>query len=170
METVFYDKKYRQAFIDLNLAWIEKYFVVEPQDVAILEGVDKAVADGAGVFFVLEDGVPISTCMDLPKGGGVWEICKLAADEAHRGKGAGEAVLRACMEHAAANGAKKTHDSVQQRSRRGDGTVCKGGIQGSTRRQFRIRKSQYSVRTRTVNNFGGIPILRRSAKCRAAVS
>lgn len=107
METVFYDKKYRQAFIDLNLAWIEKYFVVEPQDVAILEGVDKAVADGAGVFFVLEDGVPISTCMDLPKGGGVWEICKLAADEAHRGKGAGEAVLRACMEHAAANGAKK---------------------------------------------------------------
>lgn len=107
METVFYDKKYRQAFIDLNLAWIEKYFVVEPQDVAILEGVDKAVADGAGVFFVLEDGVPISTCMDLPKGGGVWEICKLAADEAHRGKGAGEAVLRACMEHSAANGAKK---------------------------------------------------------------
>lgn len=107
METVFYDKKYRQAFIDLNLAWIEKYFVVEPQDAAILEGVDKAVADGAGVFFVLEDGVPISTCMDLPKGGGVWEICKLAADEAHRGKGAGEAVLRACMEHAAANGAKK---------------------------------------------------------------
>lgn len=87
METVFYDKKYRQAFIDLNLAWIEKYFVVEPQDVAILEGVDKAVADGAGVFFALEDGVPISTCMDLPKGGGVWEICKLAADEAHRGKG-----------------------------------------------------------------------------------
>ena len=38
METVFYDKKYRQAFIDLNLAWIEKYFVVEPQDVAISQG------------------------------------------------------------------------------------------------------------------------------------
>ena len=56
METVFYDKKYRQAFIDLNLAWIEHYFVVEPHVVAILEGVEKDVADGAGVFFVLEDG------------------------------------------------------------------------------------------------------------------
>ena len=123
METVFYDKKYRQAFIDLNLAWIEKYFVVEPQDVAILEGVDKAVADGAGVFFVLEDGVPISTCMDLPKGGGIWEICKLAADEAHRGKGAGEAVPEGLHGACRRKRSEKTHDSVQQRSRRGDGTV-----------------------------------------------
>ncbi len=32
MTIEFYKQKYREKFIELNLAWLNKYFKVEPQD------------------------------------------------------------------------------------------------------------------------------------------
>lgn len=107
MEIVFYQKKYRQAFIDLNLAWLNKYFSVEPQDIRMLEGVEELLGGGAGVYFAVEEGRAIAACMVVSRGKGVWEICKLATDEKFQGRGAGSAVLGACMDYAAARGAKK---------------------------------------------------------------
>ena len=37
----------------------------------------------------------------------VWEICKLATDEAYQGRGAGSAVLRACLAYAIGHGARE---------------------------------------------------------------
>lgn len=45
--------------------------------------------------------------MIVPRSNDVWEICKLATDEQYMGKGAGSAVLEACMEYAKKHGAKK---------------------------------------------------------------
>lgn len=45
--------------------------------------------------------------MTKPIGEDTWEICKLAADEHFRGKGAGSKVFGKCMEYAVANSAKK---------------------------------------------------------------
>ncbi len=107
MEIVPYRKEYRQAFIDLNLAWLQKFFKVEPADREMLYGVERAIAAGAAVYFAVEKGCPAATCMVRPLQDGVWEICKFAADERLQGRGAGQAVFRACMAHAARQGAKK---------------------------------------------------------------
>lgn len=107
MTIVFYQKEYKQAFIDLNLAWLNKYFKVEPQDVEMLNGVEDLIKQGAGVFFALEHEKAIATCMVVPRENHTWEICKLAADEKFQGNGAGSAVLKSCMNYAAEHGANK---------------------------------------------------------------
>lgn len=107
MEIVSYRTEYRQAFIDLNLAWLNKYFRVEPPDEEMLGGVEDAIAAGAAVYFAVEGGIPVATCMARPLHNGVWEICKLATDEHFQGRGAGQAVIKACLEYAEAHGAKK---------------------------------------------------------------
>lgn len=107
MEIVPYQTKYKQDFIELNLAWIEKYFKVEPQDVEMLNNIEQIIAAGAMIYFALEADTVIATCMVMPKNDQVWEICKLAADENYQGRGAGSAVLEACMNYAKNRGAKK---------------------------------------------------------------
>ena len=107
MNIVSYQEKYKKNFIALNLAWIKKYFKVEPQDVAMLNNVEDFLAKGAAVYFAVEDDQVIATCMVTPVEEQVWEICKLATDEGHRGKGAGSAVLEACIDYAKEHNAKK---------------------------------------------------------------
>lgn len=50
MEIVKYKQDFKQAFIDLNLAWLNKYFRVEPQDTEMLNGVDDLIERGAAVY------------------------------------------------------------------------------------------------------------------------
>lgn len=107
MEIVSYQKKYKQTFIDLNLVWLNKFFKVEPQDLEMLNGIDKLIDKGAQVFFAIEEGEPIATCMICPLENNVFELCKLATDERYQGKGAGSAVIKACLDYACSHGATK---------------------------------------------------------------
>ena len=107
MEIISYQEKYKKDFAELNLVWIKKYFKVEPQDVKMLNDVEAFLANGAAVYFAVEQNKAIATCMVVPRTGQIWEICKLAADENYMGKGAGSAVLKACMDFAKEHGANK---------------------------------------------------------------
>ncbi|MCM1283774.1 MAG: GNAT family N-acetyltransferase [Muribaculaceae bacterium] len=107
MEVIPYQEKYKKDFVELNLAWIKKYFKVEPQDVEMLNGVEDFLAGGAVVYFAVEQEKAIAACMVVPRENQVWEICKLATDEHYRKKGAGSAVLKACMDYAKKHGARK---------------------------------------------------------------
>lgn len=107
MEITFYQDKYKKDFAELNLAWIKKYFKVEPQDVEMLNDAESLIKKGAAVYFAVEQDKAIAVCMVIPRDGQIWEICKLATDEHYIGKGAGSAVLKACMDYAKEHGAKK---------------------------------------------------------------
>ena len=107
MKIVSFQKKYKQAFIDLNLQWLNKYFKVEPQDVEMLNGVENLIKQGAAVFFAIENEIAVATCMIVPRDNRTWEICKLATDEKYQGKGAGSAVLKSCIDYAKEQGANK---------------------------------------------------------------
>lgn len=107
MEIVEYEEKYKRDFIALNTAWVEKYFKMEREDREILENVDELLRSGAMIYFAVEGGSVLATCMVVPMGNDVWEICKLAADENCRSRGAGSAVFKACMDYALGRGAKK---------------------------------------------------------------
>ncbi len=101
MTVVPYDPKYKNDFIDLNVAWISDMFDVEDQDMQELENVEKAIADGGQIFFALDDdGTPMACCMIAPRADGDWEIMKFAARGMYTGTGAGSACLKACIDYA----------------------------------------------------------------------
>lgn len=107
MKIIEYQEKYKKDFIELNTAWVERFFKMEQADLDVLEHVDDLLKDGAMVYFAVEEDQVLATCMAMPLGDDVWEICKLAAAGQYTGKGAGSAVFKACMEYAIAHGAKK---------------------------------------------------------------
>lgn len=107
MEVIKYQEKYKIDFIKLNTAWVEKYFTMEQEDRDILYHVNEFLEKGSMIFFAIENNHVLATCMTMPLGNDVWEICKLAANEKYQGHGAGSAVFKACMDYAIDNGAKK---------------------------------------------------------------
>ena len=107
MEIVPYEPKYKTDFFRLNMEWLTKYNLLEPEDTVMLESIDSYIADGAMACAAVEQEEVIAVCMIRPLGDNIWELCKLAAAEAHQGKGAGRAVFLACMEYAETYGAEK---------------------------------------------------------------
>lgn len=107
MEIIQYQKKYEKDFIELNTAWVEHYFVMEQEDRDILYHAEDFLKSGAMIFFAVENDQVLATCMVIPFGNNVWEICKLAANQNFRGQGAGSAVFYACMDYAINHGAQK---------------------------------------------------------------
>lgn len=107
MEVAEYSEGYRDAFVELNTAWLERFYTVEPVDREMMDHVDDLVEKGAMVFFAKDGDNVMATCMTMPIGDGVWEICKLAAVGQYTGTGAGSSVFSACMQYAISKGARK---------------------------------------------------------------
>ena len=107
MDIVGYDKKYKQAFIDLNMAWLKRYFTPEEGDIAMLYGIDEIIKSGGMAFFALQGETAVSTCLIMPYKNGSREICKFATDERFQGMGIGSAVLQRAIDYAKEKSAKK---------------------------------------------------------------
>lgn len=108
MEIVQYDNRYAKDFIALNTAWIVDLFGrLKKEDIETFQNIDKEISDGGMIYVATENDEVMATCMVRDTGGGTWEICKLAANEKLKGKGAGNAVFEQCMRYAIGRGAKK---------------------------------------------------------------
>ncbi|MDE7478546.1 MAG: hypothetical protein K2M91_11455 [Lachnospiraceae bacterium] len=78
MEVVKFQEKYRQAFIDFNTDWIVSNFgFLEEHDKETFEKIDEELNNGAMIFFVVENEIPLACCMSMPMEDSTWEICKL---------------------------------------------------------------------------------------------
>ena len=98
VEIVTYDEAYLSAYVRLNREWIEKYFRIEPMDVAQLEMARENILDQGGeIFFLLEDGNPVGTCAMVPHGPGCYELAKMAVDPSKRGLGYGSRLIHAVV-------------------------------------------------------------------------
>jgi len=101
MRIVPYQIKYKQEFIDMNKAWISDMFVLEAEDLAVLNNIDAALEYGAQIFFAVDDNDSVmACCMIAPLPNGEWEIEKFAAKGMYTGTGAGSACLKACLDYA----------------------------------------------------------------------
>ena len=101
MKIVPYDKKYKNTFIEMNKEWISSMFVIEQEDIAMLNNIDKTIVAGGQIFFAVNyhDEV-LACCMIAPLPNGEWEIEKFCARGMYTGTGAGSACLKACMDYA----------------------------------------------------------------------
>jgi GNAT superfamily N-acetyltransferase len=106
---------HRAAFRDLNLAWIEAHFIVEPRDRHELDDPEGHILAAGGEIFMAEspsaDGrgrvEVVGTCALLAEPGGVFELAKMAVGEAARGHGVARALVAAVIAAARARGATR---------------------------------------------------------------
>jgi GNAT superfamily N-acetyltransferase len=91
-------------FHDINVEWITTMFVLEPHDRAVLENPDQfIITPGGTILFVEADDLGIvGACALMPAGGGAWELTKMGVLASARGRKAGEFLLAALLERAAA--------------------------------------------------------------------
>lgn len=110
MKIIEYRENLKNYFIDLNKEWIFKYFgEMESDDFDTFNNTDKIVSNGGMILFAVNDNNDVlAVCMVKPlNNDGVWELCKLAANNNIPHKGAGTAVFEASVKWAENHGAKK---------------------------------------------------------------
>jgi len=93
------------AFRDLNVEWIERYFIVEPKDREMLEHPREKILDRGGrIFFAIRNGEPIGCCALIAMGPGEFEVAKMAVAPSHQGGGIGRVLLKQVIAEARATG------------------------------------------------------------------
>ncbi|MVU81889.1 GNAT family N-acetyltransferase [Nocardia sp. ET3-3] len=96
-----------RAFRDLNLEWIEKFFSVEPADLATLDN-PQAIVDGGGEVLIARLGdVPVGCVALVQEHPGVFELSKMAVSPRFQGHGIGRKLLETAIERVPALGAKE---------------------------------------------------------------
>jgi len=98
-----YQPHHASAFRDLNLDWIQEYFVVEAKDRELLFSPQEHILDQGGAIWIAErDGIAIGCCALLNHGGGVYEVAKMAVAREFRNAGVGRILLREVIDGAGA--------------------------------------------------------------------
>jgi ribosomal protein S18 acetylase RimI-like enzyme len=95
-------------FKNLNLAWLQKYFCVEPVDEEMLSNPKKYIIDKGGYIFFAEVNNEIAGTFALIKmEEGVFELSKMAVDEKFQGQKIGNKLMEFGIKKAQGLGAKK---------------------------------------------------------------
>ena len=94
MEIVSYNSAYAKDFKNLNLAWLEKYFWVEPHDEEVLGNPEKYIIVTGGNIFFVKDEEKIIGCVALMKiEDGIFELTKMAVSPEYQGKKIGQKLM-----------------------------------------------------------------------------
>lgn len=108
MEIITFDPQYAEQFKDLNLEWLEHFFVVEPHDEEVLGNPEKyIIKPGGNIFFVKDDDKILATVALMKMEEGVFELTKMAVSPEARGKNIGQKLMRHALDYAKQQGWKK---------------------------------------------------------------
>lgn len=104
LRIVDFDPRWRDDFARLNIAWLERWFEVEPIDREVLGDPERHIlANGGHVLFALlrdEDGSEhaVGTVALKRESEGVYELTKMAVEEGHRGAGIGRRLMEGALD------------------------------------------------------------------------
>lgn len=87
-------------FARLNRAWLERYFSLEKHDYDQFAHPDKIVDNGGAVIFACIGEVVVGTCALKKMDDKIYELVKLAVDEAYKGRGIGRMLVEECIKRA----------------------------------------------------------------------
>ena len=107
MKLVFdtYKTEYDAPFKQLNLHWLEQYFVVEPHDDEVLSDPYRFIIEpGGDILVVLLEGKVAGVVALMPDENGVFEMTKMAVDSNLRGQKIGQKLLQYTLDFARAKG------------------------------------------------------------------
>ncbi|MDT0650860.1 GNAT family N-acetyltransferase [Autumnicola edwardsiae] len=101
MEILSYAPQYAENFKNLNLAWLERLFSVEPHDEEVLGDPNKYIIQPGGtIFFVKDAGKIIATVALMKIEDGVYELTKMAVTPEYQGKKIGQKLLEHSLKFA----------------------------------------------------------------------
>lgn len=94
-----FDPALREHFRRLNVAWLARWFAVEPIDEEVLGAPEREILEpGGAILFALVADAVVGTCALKRESGTVYELTKMAVDEAWQGRGIGRRLLEAAIE------------------------------------------------------------------------
>jgi ribosomal protein S18 acetylase RimI-like enzyme len=101
IEIICFKDELAEYFTGLNLAWLEKYFVVEPIDHEMLSNPGAYIIDKGGYIFFATLNEKIAGTFALIKiSDSIYELSKMAVDETFQGKKIGNKMVVFCINEA----------------------------------------------------------------------
>ncbi|HKE96750.1 MAG TPA: GNAT family N-acetyltransferase, partial [Povalibacter sp.] len=108
LSIVTFDSAFRDEFRRLNVAWLERYFRVEPIDERVLGNPeDEILAPGGEVLFALLGGEVVGTVGLKVEDEDSFELTKMAVDERWLGRGFGQCLLESALELSRTRGKRR---------------------------------------------------------------
>lgn len=100
-----FSSEHREAFFELNRAWLEASFLIEPYDLKVLKQPKEMILDhGGAIFMGILKGEAVATFALTPQGPGVVELNKMAVREDLRSQGIGKVLMRFALKACKAQG------------------------------------------------------------------
>ena len=108
-EIINFKNEYKKHFYDLNIEWLNEFFLVEDYDQKILSNPQKHIINkGCSVFFAKKDKKIIGVVALMPTDElDVYELTKMGVRKSFRNQGAGRLLINKCVEQAKLNKLKK---------------------------------------------------------------
>jgi len=102
-----FEPRHSRAFRDLNVAWVERYFVMEEKDRQLLEQPEEKIIGRGGHILMVEDetGRAVGCVSLVPYSEGVLELAKMAVADDVQGRGVGGKLMAATITKARELGA-----------------------------------------------------------------
>jgi ribosomal protein S18 acetylase RimI-like enzyme len=97
-----FEPQYAIHFYDLNVAWLEKYFYVEPYDEKVLRNPKEYILQNGGFIFFAKVNSEILGTVAFINQGTYFELSKMAVKPAYQGKKTGMQLMDYCIEFARA--------------------------------------------------------------------
>ncbi len=107
IEIINFDPKFRNDFKQLNVEWLQKYFVIEEHDEEQLDFPEVILENGGHIYFANLDGQNIGTATLIKESETEFELAKMAVTESAKGKGVGNLLMEHCIQEAKNLGAEK---------------------------------------------------------------
>ena len=108
MNIISFEPQYAKDFKQLNIAWLEKYFWVEPHDEEVLGKPEKYIIQPGGQIFLVKEGNDIIGTVALMKiEENIFELTKMAVTPAAQGKSIGQKLMAHTITFAKGKGWQK---------------------------------------------------------------
>jgi putative acetyltransferase len=105
---ILYEDQYHEIFKSLNVEWLERYNLMEPPDLAVLNDPRKMILDEGGFIFLAKaDEQIIGSAALIKEHGGIYELAKMSVAQEFRSKGISKLLLEKCLDKAKELGVKK---------------------------------------------------------------
>ena len=110
VEVVDFRSEHADAFRQMNLNWITRYWDVEDADRLYLDNPREKIIDpGGSIFMALYEGEAVGTVALISMGDGSYELAKMAVEERARGRGIGWRLGKAALDRAREVGATRVY-------------------------------------------------------------
>jgi putative acetyltransferase len=108
IEIIEYQNKYQPDFYRLNIAWLDKYNLTESHDLMILNDPEGEIINEGGFIWLAKEGDAIvGTAAIMKETDAIFELAKMAVDEAFQGKGISKLLIEICIDKAKKIGVSK---------------------------------------------------------------